>query len=97
MSRKRAYGTSEPLPAATGVSPSAVPAAVRLVAGPPTVEAGPGLTIGLHEARPIHPDRGNKDAMLIGLIIDEPIEGVVCGTRCQCLGTKASTFAKCWG
>ncbi len=42
-----------------------------------TVEAGPGLTIGLHEARPIHPAPGTKGAMLLGLIIDEPIEGVV--------------------
>ena len=30
------------------------------------VEAGPGLTIGLHEARPIHPAPGTKGAMGLG-------------------------------
>lgn len=42
-----------------------------------TVEAGKGLTIGLHPASPKYPTPGTKGAMMIGLEIDEAIQGVV--------------------
>jgi predicted enzyme related to lactoylglutathione lyase len=42
-----------------------------------TVEAGKGLTIGLHPASPKYPAPGTKGAMMLGLEIDEAIEGVV--------------------
>lgn len=42
-----------------------------------TVEAGKGLTIGLHPASPKYPAPGTKGATMIGLEIDEPMEGVV--------------------
>src|SRR4029077_11651294 len=42
-----------------------------------TVEAGRGLTIGLHPASPTYPAPGTKGAMMLGLEIDEPIAGVV--------------------
>jgi predicted enzyme related to lactoylglutathione lyase len=42
-----------------------------------TVEAGKGLTIGLHPESPQHPAAGTKGAMMIGLEIDEKIESVV--------------------
>ena len=42
-----------------------------------TVEAGKGLTIGLHPASPKYPAPGTKGAMMLGLEIDEPIEGLV--------------------
>ena len=42
-----------------------------------TVEAGRGLTIGLHPASPKYPAPGTKGAMMLGLEIDEPIAGVV--------------------
>jgi predicted enzyme related to lactoylglutathione lyase len=42
-----------------------------------TVEAGKGLTIGLHPASPKYPVPGTKGAMMLGLEIDEPIEGMV--------------------
>jgi predicted enzyme related to lactoylglutathione lyase len=42
-----------------------------------TVEAGKGLTIGLHPASPKYPAPGTKGAMMIGLEIDEAIDGVV--------------------
>lgn len=42
-----------------------------------TVEAGKGLTIGLHPASPKYPAPGTKGAMMLGLEIDEPIDGVV--------------------
>jgi len=42
-----------------------------------TVEAGKGLTIGLHPASPKYPAPGTKGAMTLGLEIDEPIETVV--------------------
>jgi catechol 2,3-dioxygenase-like lactoylglutathione lyase family enzyme len=42
-----------------------------------TVEAGRGLTIGLHPASPKHPAPGTKGGILLGLEIDEPIEGVI--------------------
>jgi predicted enzyme related to lactoylglutathione lyase len=42
-----------------------------------TVEAGKGLTIGLHPASSKYPAPGTKGAMMLGLEIDEPIEGVI--------------------
>jgi predicted enzyme related to lactoylglutathione lyase len=42
-----------------------------------TVEAGKGLTIGLHPASPKYPAPGTKGAMMLGLEIDEPIAGMV--------------------
>jgi predicted enzyme related to lactoylglutathione lyase len=42
-----------------------------------TVEAGKALTIGLHPASPKYPAPGTKGAIMIGLEIDEAIEGVV--------------------
>src|ERR1700733_9936886 len=42
-----------------------------------TVEAGKGLTIGLHPASPKYPAPGTKGAMMLGLEIDEAIEKVV--------------------
>ncbi len=42
-----------------------------------TVEAGKGLTIGLHPASPKYPAPGTKGAMMLGLEIDEAIDGVV--------------------
>lgn len=42
-----------------------------------TVDAGKGLTIGLHPASPKYPAPGTKGGILIGLEIDEPIEKVV--------------------
>jgi catechol 2,3-dioxygenase-like lactoylglutathione lyase family enzyme len=42
-----------------------------------TVDAGKGLVIGLHSASPKFPAPGTKGGMMIGLEIDEPIEGAV--------------------
>jgi predicted enzyme related to lactoylglutathione lyase len=42
-----------------------------------TVDAGKGLIIGLHPASPKYPAPGTKGAMMLGLEIDEAIEGVV--------------------
>lgn len=42
-----------------------------------TVQAGKGLTIGLHPASPKYPAPGTKGAMVLGLEIDESIETVV--------------------
>ncbi len=42
-----------------------------------TVEAGKGLTIGLHPASPKYPAPGTKGGMMLGLEINEPVEGVV--------------------
>src|ERR1700674_2696513 len=42
-----------------------------------TVEAGKGLTIGLHPASPKYPAPGTKGAMMLGLEIDERIAGMV--------------------
>ncbi len=39
-----------------------------------TVEAGKGLTIGLHPASPKYPAPGTKGSMMLGMEIDEPIE-----------------------
>jgi predicted enzyme related to lactoylglutathione lyase len=41
------------------------------------VEAGKGLTIGLHPASPKHPAPGTKGAMMLGLEIDGSIEAAV--------------------
>jgi catechol 2,3-dioxygenase-like lactoylglutathione lyase family enzyme len=42
-----------------------------------TVDAGKGLTIGLHPASAKYPTPGTKGSMMLGLEIDEPIEAVV--------------------
>lgn len=42
-----------------------------------TVDAGKGLTIGLHPASTKYPAPGTKGAIMLGLEIDEPIEAVV--------------------
>jgi predicted enzyme related to lactoylglutathione lyase len=42
-----------------------------------SVEVGKGLTIGLHPASAKYPAPGTKGAMMIGLEIDEAIDGVV--------------------
>lgn len=42
-----------------------------------TVEAGKGLTIGLHPADAKYPAPGTKGAVMLGLEIDEPIDTVV--------------------
>lgn len=42
-----------------------------------TVEAGKGLTIGLHPASSKYPAPGTKGSIVLGLEIDEPIESVV--------------------
>ncbi len=42
-----------------------------------TVEAGKGLTIGLHPASSKYPAPGTKGGMMLGLEIDEPVDGVV--------------------
>src|SRR5580704_10948539 len=42
-----------------------------------TVEAGKGLTIGLHPASRKYPAPGTKGGMMLGLEIDESIERVV--------------------
>jgi predicted enzyme related to lactoylglutathione lyase len=42
-----------------------------------TVEAGKGLTIGLHPASPKHPAPGTKGAMMLGLEIEGSIEAAV--------------------
>ena len=41
-----------------------------------TVDAGKGLTIGLHPASPNHPSPGTKGAIVLGLEINEEIEKV---------------------
>ncbi len=42
-----------------------------------TVEAGKGLTIGLHPASPRYPAPGTKGSMMLGMEIDESIDRVV--------------------
>lgn len=42
-----------------------------------TVDAGKGLTIGLHPASSKYPAPGTKGAMMLGLEIDEPLETAV--------------------
>ena len=42
-----------------------------------TVEAGKGLTIGLHPASPKYPAPGSKGGMMLGMEIDGPIDQVV--------------------
>jgi len=42
-----------------------------------TVEAGKGLTIGLHPASPKYPAPGTKGSMVLGMEIDESIERAV--------------------
>ena len=55
-----------------------------------TVDAGPGLTIGLHPITPAAPaPPGTKGSVQIGLEIDEPIERVV--ARLQQRGAKITS------
>ncbi len=42
-----------------------------------TVDAGKGLTIGLHPASPKYPAPGTKWGIMLGMEIGEPIENVV--------------------
>lgn len=42
-----------------------------------TVEAGRGLTIGLHPASPDYPPPGTRGSVMFGFEIDEPIDTVV--------------------
>jgi len=42
-----------------------------------TIEAGKGLTIGLHPASPKYAAPGTKGGIMLGLLTDEPIETVV--------------------
>ncbi|MFY9719054.1 MAG: VOC family protein [Candidatus Cybelea sp.] len=42
-----------------------------------TIDAGKGLTIGLHPASPQYPAPGTKGGMMLGFEIDEPIDTVV--------------------
>jgi catechol 2,3-dioxygenase-like lactoylglutathione lyase family enzyme len=46
-----------------------------------TVEAGKGLTIGLHPASPKYPAPGTKGGMMLGLEVDEAIDRVVSRLR----------------
>jgi catechol 2,3-dioxygenase-like lactoylglutathione lyase family enzyme len=57
-----------------------------------TVNAGKGLTIGLHPASSKYPAPGTKGGILLGLEIDEPIEGVVARLTKQ--GVKFSAITK---
>ncbi len=49
-----------------------------------TVQAGNGFTIGLHPASPKHAAPGTKGAMMIGIEVDEPVEGLM-----KALGEKS--------
>jgi len=42
-----------------------------------TVDAGTGLTIGLHPSSEKYPAPGTKGSMMLGLEIDEPIDKVI--------------------
>jgi catechol 2,3-dioxygenase-like lactoylglutathione lyase family enzyme len=57
-----------------------------------TVNAGKGLTIGLHPASPKYPAPGTKGGMMLGLEIDEPVEGVV--ARLSQKGVKFSPVTR---
>ena len=46
-----------------------------------TVDAGKGLTIGLHPASPRYPAPGTKGGIMLGMEIDEPIEKVLARLR----------------
>ena len=51
-----------------------------------TVDAGKGLTIGLHPASQKYPAPGTKGAIMLGMEVDEPIERVV--ARLSARGVK---------
>lgn len=55
-----------------------------------TIEAGKGLTIGLHPASPKYPAPGTKGAIVLGLEIDEPIEAVLARLSQQGVSIKGS-------
>jgi catechol 2,3-dioxygenase-like lactoylglutathione lyase family enzyme len=42
-----------------------------------TVDAGPGLTIGIHPASSRYPAPGTRGSMTLGLMLTEPIEEVI--------------------
>src|SRR2546423_14307891 len=51
-----------------------------------TVDAGKGLTLGLHPVSPKYPAPGTKGGIILGLEIDEPIDRAIarlteCGVR----------------
>jgi catechol 2,3-dioxygenase-like lactoylglutathione lyase family enzyme len=51
-----------------------------------TVDAGPGLTIGLHPASARYPAPGTRGSMVLGVMIDEPIDTVI--ARLSAKGVK---------
>jgi len=55
-----------------------------------TVDAGKGLTIGLHPASPKYPAPGTKGGVMLGLEIDEPIETAVARLRERGVAVKDS-------
>src|SRR5580700_8840856 len=55
-----------------------------------TVEAGKGLTIGLHPASSKYPAPGLKGAIMLGLEIDEPIDRVVARLSAKGAAIKGS-------
>lgn len=46
-----------------------------------TIDAGNGLTIGLHPSSPDYPAPGTKGGMMLGFEIDEPIDTAVARLR----------------
>lgn len=48
-----------------------------------TVDAGQGFTIGLHPASPKYPAPGTKGGVTVGLMVTEPMAGVVDRLRAQ--------------
>lgn len=59
-----------------------------------TVDAGKGLTIGLHPASPKFPAPGTKGAMMLSLEITEPIDRVVAQLAEKGVRLKGSIISK---
>src|SRR5262245_30000050 len=57
-----------------------------------TVEAGKGLTVGLHPASPKYPAPGTKGGMMLGLEIGMPIEQAI--TRLKERGVKVDGIVR---
>ena len=57
-----------------------------------TVDAGEGLTIGLHPASPKYPEPGTKGGIMLGLGIQIPIEDAI--ARLTSLGVKVSDITR---
>jgi len=57
-----------------------------------TVDAGKGLTIGLHPASPKYPEPGTKGGMMLGLEIQIPIEEAI--ARLTSLGVEVSDITR---